>query len=88
MKHETITYQVGSHFMPFLINCDYSGLTKSEQSNILEFDIQASIYAQTWKQHISHHWSANDDESFYGVCDVTGIFGDLSKIELLIMSGE
>ena len=66
MKLDYFEYKIGAHFIPAIINDDFTGLDDSEATTLKVWlenhDIRAS------------HWGIEDDSENYCECEVSGLF--------------
>lgn len=84
MRHETVDYDVLSHFIPAIINGDETGLTDYESIELGEFISEAETFAKKRPGYRSHHWSVADSSGF-GRCEITACYGDRETLQLVIM---
>jgi len=65
MKLDYFEYKIGEHFMPAIINDDFTGLDDSEAATLNEWldnnDMRAS------------HWVIEDDNENYCECEISGL---------------
>lgn len=87
MRHETVDYLVLSHFLPYIINGDGSGLDDGEQEAVDEFEAEAYRWASERPGFKSCHWSVDNDDcgDDFGRCEITQCFGGRSTLQLVIM---
>lgn len=80
---DSYTFYVASHFLPALINGDWSGMNTDDEYALNQFnkDVQHLMDRQnvlTW------HWStdADDEGDNFRHCEVTGLKAMCSKLTL------
>ncbi len=79
MPKEVIDYTVLSCFLTYAINGDDSGL---EPHEIEAWDNEFKAYSGN-----DYHFSTPEDEvdSFFARCDITGMRGDCSTLQVVVM---
>ena len=74
MKFETYAFNVGDYFAPAIINGDCSGL-EDDESELLD------AFLSCVKEDFGPgHWSCNDEERDFVLCDVTGLYSDCYRM--------
>ena len=71
---QVTTHDVGSHFLPALINCDMTGLGEDEVLLLNRFAEQFSDVSYT---------CSPEGESFFGKCEVTGLASECYELEVI-----
>jgi len=79
MKFDHIEYTIGEHFLPALINGDYSGL---EDSEIEQFDDFLRGAGADYPAASSGHWAVEDDGENFTRCEVTNLFSRCAIVRL------
>lgn len=75
MWHQ-ITYRVGAHFLPAIINGDESGLTDVESAQLGEWLAQ-----QQDGRNASGHWATvEDSRDEFALCEVTGLWSECESV--------
>ena len=72
MEFESYFYTVSSHFLPAMVNDDYSGLSNEESRQLMKF-----ISVLPGKGH----WSIEETESYFGKCEVTNLASDVVNVQ-------
>lgn len=65
MKFDHYEYTIGAHFLPALINDDYSGLYDDEQPILDEWLESNSMRGS--------HWAVEDDSERFATCEISGL---------------
>jgi hypothetical protein len=74
------TYEIGSHFLPALVNGDYSGLYTAEKG-VLDDWIKDEI--DSIGNIKNFNWSADDDyREKFGTCEIVGLKGLVKEVTL------
>lgn len=68
-------FDVAEHFLPAIINDDYTGLNDEETNLLHDFLSQAKGYSLAT-------WAIDDNSSNFIDCDVTGLFSSCYKVKL------
>ena len=70
MQWDSFDYKVGQHFLPAIINGDYTGLSDDEAEELDRF-----LDADELKGKVGHWAETNSDdhEGEFGRCDVSGL---------------
>jgi hypothetical protein len=76
------SYRVGNHFIPALINDDFSRLSDEDQSAYTSWVCRCYDNAKNdgWTEFI---W-VEDDKAGFAKCEVTGLFNDCHEVRLLV----
>lgn len=81
---QEISYQVGSHFIPALINDDESGLEDNE------IELLNSFVQSLSSKHQSKVFTTSNDpyeyEDEFALCEITNLYSSCSKLIVLIYS--
>jgi hypothetical protein len=75
-------YRIGSHFLPALINDDFSGLSDEDESAYASWVCRCYDNAKSdgWTEFI---WVENDAAGF-AKCNITNLFNDCIDVRLLV----
>jgi hypothetical protein len=65
MKFDHYEYTIGAHFLPALINDDYTLLTDQD-----EIDFGAWLNANNMR---GSHWTIEDDSERFATCEISGL---------------
>lgn len=76
---DTLEFTIGSHFLSALINGDYTGINGAEAKQL-----DAWVAKQT-EGVKNGHWSPTDETNEFGLCDVTGAHGNVTKVNFVVM---
>ena len=68
-------YRVSEHFLPAIVNDDYTGLNDEESNLLQQFLTEASKLENAI-------WVIDEDSSNFIDCDVTGLFSNCHKVKL------
>lgn len=71
MKFTTRTYTIASHFLPALINGDYTGLEDHEDLALDAFLAEVACKG---------HWSCAEEGAGFTRCEVTGLMADCYEV--------
>ena len=70
--HDTIEYNIGTHYLSALINQDYTGLSDEEEGALEEFEYQ--VLCDTPAGFKFGHFSCNADEpDEFKLCEISGL---------------
>jgi len=76
MLNDYFEYRISKHFLPAIINDDYSGLNDEEINLLNRFLSEANnLDNATWDID-------SDSESHFIDCDITGLFSDCYDVKL------
>lgn len=85
MKLDHYEYTVLNHFLPYLINGDGSGLTTDEFIEIREWEKkQKQMAFANFPTLISSRWDYAECQN-WAKCEITGYFGDVADVQLVIL---
>lgn len=88
MTFESITYRIGTHFLPALVNGDWSGLSDEEAETFERWFEAASA---EWTDSDDNKWvyaheSVSDNQEEFARCEVTGLMGNVCDVAFLFRS--
>lgn len=75
--HEVIDYYVGGHYLPAIINYDWTGL-EEEEANLLD----------EWYENLEkpgYFEVPHSAESEFRVCDISGLYNDCYNLRLFVL---
>ena len=70
--HDTIEYNIGTHYLSALINGDLSGLADEEAAALEDFEFQARCDAPAGFQ-FGHFSCPNGEPDDFKMCEVSGL---------------
>jgi len=77
---EVYEYYVAECFLPAIFNNDYTGLD-DEEERLLD-----AFLDEVREVHGDGHWSfPDDDESFFGLDEVTGLYADCHTLQYVVL---
>ena len=76
-----IEFRFISDFAVFILYSDISGLSDSEEKQILDF------LDWVYSEHGAGHWDFYGQESDYNRCDITGTMGDCIAARYVVTGG-
>ena len=79
MKIITTTYDIGSHFLPYLINGDCSGLEDEESVELDGFENGIRQYDRPEGYRFGH-WDITEETNEFAECEITGLMGNTTKV--------
>ena len=79
MKFDHYTYHLASHYLPALINGDYTGLTDWEE---------AELNAWVDSLRVSGHFEVISEESDFKQCDISELHADCYEVRLYFQPQE
>ena len=79
MEFNYYIYDLASHYLPALINGDYTGLTDWEE---------AELNAWVDSLPVSGHFDVISEESDFCVCDICGLHADCYEVRLYFQTRE
>jgi len=80
---EMYEYTIGKHFLPCLINGDYSGLNDEEVEIIDNFEDQLGDILE---KENAYTWNVEYTECYnYSKCELTGMFGEVADVKIVFM---
>lgn len=77
-------YRVAEHFLPAMINDDFSGMTEYEISDYRKFEKQAFKTAREDGFTVGHWADVAGSGDDWGLCDVTGLFAMRCTVRLMV----
>jgi len=84
MKNQIEYYDfiISQHFLSALINGDFSGLSDSDNKDLLKFESKKQEFLP---ENFSHgHWSYDsEEEPSFRRCQITGLLSDCIEIEYI-----
>ena len=84
MKWDHYEYKIASHYLPAMINGDYSGMTSEECSDYRAFE-QAAYKDAREAGFTVGHWAHEDGEGGdYGTCAVSNTVADRATVKLMV----
>ena len=84
METYTITYKVGKHFLPAIINGDYTGLAKEDEIDLEKFLKRAEKIAKETGAK-SWHLDYKDDGTNFTVCEICHFYCDCTTLVQVIL---
>ena len=79
MKFDYYTYHISEHYLPALINGDYSGLTDQEE---------AELNAWIDSLPVTGHFDVIDGEGGFHLCDICNLHAHTYQIRLYFQTQE
>lgn len=77
-------YRIAEHYLPAMINADFSGMNDAEYKQHLAFEQQARETAIVGGFTVGH-WSPVDDSGEdWGPCDISGHFAMRCTVRLMV----
>ena len=83
MKFDYIEVTIGSHFLCALINADSSGLDDDEDTQLANWEADIIMTASACAAIGPGHWSYGHGTDEFGLCDVTGLRGDVETVRYM-----
>ena len=77
------TYHIADHFLPAMINDDYSGLSDDEVGELEAFIDEAFTDARE-DDFKASHWTVEDDSENIGFCDVCDKLANVATVKLMV----
>lgn len=74
MFNDYYDFNIAGHFLPALINCDYSGLTDQETKQLDQFVDQ-------W-QNLSGTFDILPTSGFFDTCDICNAYAEVHDVRL------
>jgi hypothetical protein len=80
-------YTIAQHFLPGLINGDYSGFEGLEEVSLKNF--MKEEVKKLPENAISHHWAVDVEEcTKFAKCEITGLYASVSDVALVFQIPE
>lgn len=77
-------FNIGSHYLPALINGDESGLDAGEEIVLEQFCFDAEERMKSQFNVEWFHWTYSDEEVFdFGRCECSGLLNQLANVKLV-----
>jgi hypothetical protein len=76
---KTTKYTIGQHFLCAMIYDDESGLEDFESDALAEFCDSLES---------GGHWSASEQEGYFGRCEITGLMGTVEDVQYVIVRNQ
>lgn len=70
--HDTIEYNIGTHYLSALINCDLSGLSDEEAAALEDFEHQARHDAPAGFE-FGHFSCSTEEPDEFKLCEISGL---------------
>lgn len=68
MKFEVYEYSIAAHYLPALINGDYTGMSDTEEKEFTD-------WLESTDRRITH-WDCDTDNAGFARCEVSGLMAD------------
>ena len=79
MKSQIISYTVMAHWLPAIINSDYTGTMNSDESWIRA--LYRQVRENCPENHTFGHFATTEDRDEFGLCEICNLRGSVERLE-------